>query len=1451
MSAASPFSRTLHNDSDTSRKRVFQARHWLTAVCLSIAVLTGACSSDNTHEPVPRTAFELTALTPASGAFGQKIVFTFEGLTGEEEELVAKFSVDGEVLRVPLLSGPEQELWTVAPVLVSGDVTVTVEENGAESNSLPFTATAAEDPTPGTAGNEPDAMFQVLAELAYQADHELGIGYYPFLVSAGFGDEAGDISDALLALSEALEDIFGEEYLGQLTEEQWAVVDGLIGSESGLSVHEALTEAAELLSHSSTGEALYNIATVTNKIADLIDTLNIIDTALQVAIPLAALADPSGSIVASATLAREILGRVIGILEAVQVILENAPSAVVENSLVIKSQFPDYYINNHLQNGPSPACLLISQGIAAGGAVDLDNRFAPGFGELANKDLPEALGPIMAILSLIDAPYLKAEEIDVPITLRVTDGNANAISVVEGAFATATYVYGEEPALIQVQIYPNLDIVRDDCTEAIIRGHSCIQRDEADILRQVEVLDKPRIDSVTPAQAFLGQNLVVEGSCMAAVNLNFQEVYFTGVDTDDGEILDDFLFDYGFSGFSLEVPDGVSGNLYFEINGLASNEFEIEIRNPVAFNVPPSALIGEYWPVGGVGFSHKLSHNLGVFHDSAIVEGAGPMSPYPPAGVNEAAHNKINFVVPSNAVSGPFHVETNTYLTTAVTDVTVRSIKISGDFAPESREAMRPSVALDADTGTRHIVYFDRQLDDEDTYAFQIVASRLETGEEEWSTPVVVNDDDFSEGDDNVYGMPLAPYRAAIAAAGGMVWAVWIGGDNEVHMARSDGGAAWSQLPVLTDSGRTHTQVALAAEGSNVIVVYSQEGTLDSGFGLAAEVEYLFSDDGGDNWYPPVQLSASQHDAADPSVSMAGGLVAVAWSEAVSPASEEPDGFRTIVAKRSPVAPVPDFSGGSLFDAADDRIHARNPSIAARAGCQTDVLVAWEQSEIPASVFGNMTDMRHQMRDRVFIASGPGQSSPIAPYETDVEEIRPVQSPALAIDGDCIPVLLIVRQGFSGNSYSDFSEAFAAEENFAEVVMARSFDNGLHFEIDHVSDQPGMYLQEQEQFGRVGFTAVAAAGRAEIFAAWQHRSNLSGPVNVRTMVTTGDPAVPSDYPPALTEEIDYGVAAFVWSPFVQVADADDWLDYNLYYEDTLFGVWASEDRSDYGLRRLTRLPLKAQRADLSPSGYFLSYTYFGEIVVADADGANPVVSTFNLDDLRARSPYFNASENTIAFRNQRGWGVIPAHGGEYTGSFSTTEALGIRPWPDDDIQEDPLVEDDFLRRYQWQTWPIGNTDMVVYVEPFTAAIAFWPYLTVYNTEYPRGRIGIMNADGTGKTEIDGGYGDDPDDSEDNGWVGYTMPAITASGKIVWVGGPGNANLVRDDSLWTYGVGQVYDPPGSVSWPEPLATDDELFVKVRQTDGSSQLHRIDAEGTFLGYGSPDFGQIGGVCTWPRR
>ena len=192
------------------------------------------------------------------------------------------------------------------------------------------------------------------------------------------------------------------------------------------------------------------------------------------------------------------------------------------------------------------------------------------------------------------------------------------------------------------------------------------------------------------------------------------------------------------------------------------------------------------------------------------------------------------------------------------------------------------------------------------------------TGVLETNTPAASSEEASSSILESTIARTLFASKNGPVYSGSNRYLAWIdhtteNGNADIFFRRStDEGASWKPIANLSQNKGNSFNVAMAASGSNVYVVWEQRD-LDT---VRADIFFRASADNGASWGPKTKLSfTGLNDAVFPQVAASGSSVIVVWSEA----GEE------IIVKRSP-------DGGATWDEvniSNSAGHSRYPQTAA------------------------------------------------------------------------------------------------------------------------------------------------------------------------------------------------------------------------------------------------------------------------------------------------------------------------------------------------------------------------------------------------------------------------------------------------------------------------------------------------------------------------------------------
>jgi hypothetical protein len=296
-----------------------------------------------------------------------------------------------------------------------------------------------------------------------------------------------------------------------------------------------------------------------------------------------------------------------------------------------------------------------------------------------------------------------------------------------------------------------------------------------------------------------------------------------------------------------------------------------------------------------------------------------------------------------------------------------------------TEESSNPKVA--ASGNNVYVVWQENQGEGRDSVADIFFARSTDSGKT-FSEPVNLSD---------------SPGRSSIpqvAAAGSSVYVVWgesTPGNSEVFFAKStDNGASFSEPENISNTGGTSINPKVAVTGSGGIIVAWTESLSLTNFEIFAAT----SDNGGDSFDDPVNMSDNDQGSSAPALASFGENVYLAWQDDLS-------GNLDIVLAKS-------TDGGKSFD---DAVNISNtagrssaPQIAAN---DDDVYILWQE-------------------DNTIRLAGSNDWGSTFRSPTTVGDADSVQKPQIAASGSSVIVasggddgdIMVVRSSDSGATLS-------------------------------------------------------------------------------------------------------------------------------------------------------------------------------------------------------------------------------------------------------------------------------------------------------------------------------------------------------------------------------------------------------------------------------------------------
>jgi hypothetical protein len=374
---------------------------------LSIYAEYNGVESNPAHADIKQTSpgIILESISPDTGQAGSILTLTGSGFTPDKSLMGVYFKGSQQEAEGFVLEATETMMKVVVPfVFLNADeeIQVYVFSDTEMSNSLSFHVVPATDPTPDVQGNEVSDEIDLLTLKAQRT-----LGKLEQLVKPNVPEETWNrIEENMNRIITFLEDVkvsFPTDYDPQTL----SALDSIFGSDIFLLISEKLDQANELLSHSTTGEAICNVAEVQEILNDIISILRWVDRALiagevicffvcQPALPVL-------------EVARQIVETVLDVLYAIRDILSAAaPTNADATSWHIDVVGPYEGVDPHILFTNTTDTLGLYADFSNGGF----NRF---IGRIST------LGKIVLDLLDIDIGKITIEDVNVPSTAASLD----------------------------------------------------------------------------------------------------------------------------------------------------------------------------------------------------------------------------------------------------------------------------------------------------------------------------------------------------------------------------------------------------------------------------------------------------------------------------------------------------------------------------------------------------------------------------------------------------------------------------------------------------------------------------------------------------------------------------------------------------------------------------------------------------------------------------------------------------------------------------------------------------------------------------------------------------------------------------------------------------------------------------------------------------------------------
>lgn len=1216
---------------------------------------------------------QITEIDPQSGKVGDIITIKGSNFSATKSENTVTFvgPIQGS-LSTSLISATENELKLIVPGVVPETMNVKVNVGSKDSNSVSFTSEKLLDPTPNQKGNETEVIFEDLKELINQTIHELNIALIPAMNNQGLSSEATEVIDELGNLENAVDEIMNNALAGR-TDEELAIMDAVFSSEIIKEQLQKIKDSAEILSHSTTGEAIENIEQAADVIETIINMLDEVRTWLKVtlaslvAISVGSIFFDFGATALSLTpiistikvIVYEIITPIIIILKTIVAVLSYAPTEVVGNSFGTGNYRNDYKLNQYFGSVKNPVTtgegiMYVTQPYSFEGGISFTSEGgqADKLKDLSQEFLQSSfiVGSIVTILDGLGAiPDMNIHLEDIEVKIKAISSNPDVISgnwnEDEDRLILTAYKPGEADITIQADIY---QVGRSISKESVsitrhmksISGTQIVGPfSEASIINDVNNIDT--VKNGNELVAYIGDKLKIIGEGFSN-NSFFQKMFFEPVINynDTGKSI---VNETEFKSFSAIVPDTVSGKFFSKVGDWLSHKEDIRILPPM-IEAYPSAIIKESWPVVGRGFSKTKDHNEGNWNGGKSVPMTIPLT-YP------ESHKKLGFKVPESAQSGPFTVTTIGELVSNEVEVAVRKFSDVTRISQINSVSLRPTVAMDSSNGNRIVAWIDQN----NKNGNQLVTAIVKSGESEMSDGVIVSQ--------NIGGIITAPGKPKVFAKDGIYYAVWVGTDNDrdqIMFSYSNNGSDWNNEFNISDSQSNSVEPDITVtdidfDGDNDVFISWTEEATKVNENAVIKVATLENQNNNYTLFKKEEITGSENDSAQSDIESDGTFIAVAFSQEHGVMSESYArdiyvsktelNYHNINVNFSQPTKITNVRTGLMnqnnwwFDATAMYSVAKHPSIDVDE--HGYVYISYEKSYL---------DFEEKREDIFF--------KKLSPEGTLTDEINvsnskmDSQTPELVLDGDTTPTLVWIEQGFTEkNGWGDI--VYGRDMSFdSKVIFARSFDEGVTF------NQPYVTLDENENGVRIGHLSVAATGHADITMVWQ-KNEISAP-QVDLITTVGEINEINNMPinNVQSEINDY-----------LVRTQSDRTFYNMFRPDPRLarkGDIFISNMDGSNQRRITRNGSIHGKPSLSKDGKKLAYSN-DWLYVAEADGSYPIKIWRGDIDLPLDA-YFSDSGDYIAFNatgemywTMGGVGFVESNGISKGNLFGWAD-LGAQPW---------------------------------------------------------------------------------------------------------------------------------------------------------------------------------------------
>lgn len=1209
----------------------------------------------------------ITTLSKESGPAGDFVTINGSGFSTNQNELVVTFSgsIQNDMI-APVVESTGTYIKVIVPGLIGEITKVVVKARNNPSNEVNFTIENVLDPTANDPGNETREVIESVDELVDQTLHELKIGLIPFLISNGLNAEAAELEKQLTDLGAYTRTELGSVLTG-LSDIDLSRMDAIFATESMQEQLAKLKRTAEILSHSSTGEAIDNINEAIEALRETIDVLEEIEywlkatlytlTAASVAASVGSFFTFGASAAIVASLAPvisvlkviiyDIIQPIIFVLETVYEILRTAPTKAVGNSFATQSYSDTLGINQYFGSMKSPisenpGIIYLNQPYLFEGSIDYaseDNR--RDMSGMKSKLLGSTL---VMILEYVDAiPDFDINVSGVEVKLAAISSNPEVISGTWSAAEDKLKITAHKLGEATITIYADIaqmgnKIAMKDLS--ITRSFKVISGNETQapftMGAKIDTITNTSIEGTyTDLTAYIGDTLEFTGEGYSKSS-GKQKVIFESVQgyNDTGKSDSDNL---EYTSFDLEVPDTVSGKLNVKVGDWPSDNIDINILPPNLTRVVSSAIIGEAWPIKGEGFSHILLHNEADFNGFKV-------EPYVSASAHPENHKNLSFMVSENANSGDFSITTIGELVSNKIDVVVREFSDTVEASGSNDDALRPAVAYDKVSGNKIFAYIDTNSKNENRLLVTIEDNNI------FGDAKVISN--------NIGGLNVAPSIPSVTAAGGMYFVSWaenVDGRDMIYFSYSSDGSTWSKKIAVSNPVITSHSYEPDIEASDidkdgdidVLISWTQEGRTTKEK-ATIELAVLENDNNTSfSVHNRYDITSMTRDSNASDIAVYDDFIAIAYSKDYGLAVDE---YRRdiyvqrmttngLTLSKGTIVNISKNEGGYLppnygiyiNDAEGIFRIAEHPSIA--IDNNNNVYVAYENT-------------LKTFKEDIFYAKLLASNEVTFTSNITDSDLHS-QSPQINLDDDMILSITYMEQGFaSGIGFNNHRD----DSFVSNIIFARSFDYGESF------NEPYIKIHSDTTGNRIGHLNMDTSGRGEVAIVWQSDAGNHRQIKMKT--TSGDITAHTNYPihNGVASAENYIIRTQSNLPFRNdfLPDPKTWVEGDLYIT----------NMDGTGVRRITRKASIYGRASANIVVEKIAYVN-NWLSSSELDGSHPMGLWKNDYPFGA---YYSDNGDFIAFSaegemyspNEGGSAYITSDGKNVaSGDFGD---LGSNPW---------------------------------------------------------------------------------------------------------------------------------------------------------------------------------------------